>query len=146
MSASQPRMLQLAFLGSLVVAAGCSGRRVTDYADLDLAAVTGTVTLDGKPLAGASIFLEDANGRLSFGTTDASGAYRMMYNSEKPGVTKGKKTVRITTRGGAFEERGGETSDAEERVPARYNTRSALTVVVESDTHTFDFKLTASPK
>jgi len=64
-----------------------------------LVTVTGTVTLDGKPLEGANIaFVPDqSNAAITPGTdlTGASGNYKIMYNN-RTGVAPGKYKVAIS--------------------------------------------------
>jgi hypothetical protein len=128
---------------------GCGGPPGPDYGRLDLAEVEGGVTLDGEPLAGALIVFEAADHSFSYGKTDRDGHYRLMFNSEKSGVTRGPKTVRIWSSldvPGEAEMRSDEDdtvqrSQRPERVPARYNARSTLTATVEEDSQTFDFDL-----
>lgn len=143
--------------------AGC-GAATPDYGSLDLCNAGGKIILDGTPLEKALVLFEAEDKTYSFGVTDASGQYRLMFNSRQPGVLKGTKTVRIwSSRGipGAAEagatEGGGKAGEgddpdgvgddgrvapaAAERVPAKYNVKSELTAVVESDGQTFDFEL-----
>ncbi|MDA7994250.1 MAG: carboxypeptidase-like regulatory domain-containing protein, partial [Pirellulales bacterium] len=60
-----------AFTGS-----GCSNNPA-NYPEV--ADVVGTVTLDGKPLEGASITFAPQSGRSSSGVTDSSGRYSLNY-------------------------------------------------------------------
>jgi len=61
--------------------------------------VTGTVTLDGKPLANATVYFRpegDKMGTGSTGTTDANGKYELVTsfgNETKPGAIPGKYRV-----------------------------------------------------
>ena len=140
----QRRILIIAAL--LPATSGC-GRSGPDYAALDLAAVHGRVTLDGTCLENALVLFESDDGAFSFALTDRRGDYQMMFNSEKPGVTKGTKTVRIwSSRAvpGMSEATGGANGLGRarpERVPARYNDRSELEAKVENDAEQFDFDL-----
>ena len=69
-----------------------------DYSSLDLVDVTGTVTLDGAPLADAVITFDEPDGRsFSFARTDADGGYEMRFDSDVNGVTPGLKRVQIST-------------------------------------------------
>jgi hypothetical protein len=133
----------------LVLAFGCSGKRQANYATLELVDAGGTITLDGEPLADAAVTFQDSSGRYSFGKTNDDGEYTLMYNSEQPGVTEGKKTVRVSTRhtvseeGVPAEEEGSEThAPGVELVPVRYNANSELTVVVDADRRVYSFDLT----
>lgn len=100
-----------------------------------LGKVTGTVTLDGKPLAGALVvFKPEQPGRASDATTDDAGHYEILYLREIAGAAVGRHAVRITT---ASEENGGK-----ERVPGRYNAATTLSADVKAGTNTFSFELT----
>lgn len=127
------------------IAAGCS-RPQADYGDLDLVQVRGKVTLDGQPLPAAAVVFESPDRTFSYAITDSAGRYRLMYNSEQPGVKPGPKTVRIRTGSDVTEEDGqldeSSPSAAANSVPARYNTHSELAVNVDGNTRTCDFELT----
>jgi len=72
------------FLGALLLAvsAGCGGPKVVP--------VSGRVTLDGNPLAGARISFEPVKGtvdELSIATTDADGRYQLKnFSSDRMGA------------------------------------------------------------
>lgn len=142
---------------------GC-GPPSADYSKVDLVPVSGTVTLDGQPLAQAVITFENPdNGMFAYALTNASGGYELQFDSVKKGCTPGSKIVRIsTTRSipgltpeagevgdgeGGEEEDGGEAGAAparrQERVPAVYNRESTLQVEVSSGSRTHDFDLTS---
>ena len=59
--------------------------------------VTGTVTLDGSPLKGCSVFFTpaDGNGAPAVGTTDASGVYKLQtaLGAADAGTTPGTYSV-----------------------------------------------------
>ena len=146
-------MTALGLTAWLLFGGGCTDRRRADYSQLQLVEVSGQVSLDGQPLAQATIIFEAEDRGFSIGQTDAAGRYRLRYNSEKSGVTPGRKTVRISTWPGAFteaaaptEETQGAASSSRELVPVGYNTRSELTVVVASNTHTFSFDLRSAAR
>jgi hypothetical protein len=116
------------------------------YSELGLVDVTGTVTLDNKPLAGAKIAFEGDDKRSAMGTTDSSGHYTLMYDSQTRGTTPGAKIVRITTvelgeGGGAAEG----APVAKESLPARYNRQSELKADVSASNKTFNFDLKSAP-
>ena len=134
---------------------GC-GPAGPDYGSLDLSTVQGTVTLDNAPLENALVVFEAADKTFSYGLTDSSGRYELMFNSQEAGALKGSKTVRIwTSRGvpGAAEAGGGGDDPdgvkdeagavpaAAERVPAKYNAQSELTATVQNASETIDFDL-----
>jgi hypothetical protein len=97
-----------------------------------LAPVEGTVTLDGQPLAGASVVFQPEHGRPSVGETDDAGRYKLDYTRDKPGAMLGKHRVSIST----FREADPDADDPAhrkgqpERVPAKYNVETTLEVEV----------------
>jgi hypothetical protein len=115
----------------LVLLASCGG-------NAHLAAVGGTVTLDGQPLANAFVvFCPTETGTTSYGKTDADGHYRMMFKDSEPGAWIGESLVRISTGDlGA-----GGKAGPRERVPVVYNTKTTLKVVVQPGKNRFDFDL-----
>jgi hypothetical protein len=115
---------------ALLVAAGCGG-------DAGLVDVSGRVTLDGQPLAGAVVEFRPADGRPSAGTTDADGRYALRYTATDAGAVPGEHVVVITTTA----DTGGDTRTGGERVPARYNTKSELRARVDRTSSTHDFDL-----
>lgn len=136
-----------AFVSLATSLPGCGGPLATDYSGLNLVEVSGRVTLDDDPLPGAMVIFESEDQTYSYGRTDDSGRYELMFNSEKSGVRPGPKIVRITT-GPAGEESGIEPDEGEESpapppmtIPARYNTRSELTAEVSAERRRFDFDL-----
>ncbi len=143
----------LAAILTCLLTAGCGGLR-TDYSDLNLKEISGTVTLDGDPVEGAVVVFEAADKSFSSGTTDSSGYYSLTFNSEQSGVLNGPKIVRIGSTLGAEDIEaaeagtdGGEVASTAtiERVPACYNSESQLRVTVtESTTMNFDLKLDCS--
>ena len=106
--------------------------------NLSVAPVSGTVTLDGAPLAAASVmFLPKDGGRPSNGVTNAQGRYILEYSMKELGAKVGPCTVRITT-----ESRSDDGKTTKELVPKRYRT-APLEVQVESKSNTIDFPLTS---
>jgi hypothetical protein len=118
-----------------------------------LAPVSGNVTLDARPLAGALVsFLPDAKpGTMpavtSRGVTDDKGNYTLTTSDNRPGAVIGRHTVRIKTRravGDTSAEvlEGQSVKETPERVPAKYNIRTELTFdVPEGGTTEADFQL-----
>jgi hypothetical protein len=145
------------FLTSLVLlASGCSATNSIDYGKVTLVSVSGTVTLDGQPLPGALVTFEnEETGSLSFARTNSSGSYTLQFDSEKDGVTPGKKRVRFSTVrtmlglrdevgeevGEASTEGEGKSEAKKELVPECYNGKSTLIVEVTPDSSTLDFDL-----
>ena len=121
----------------------------------NLAPVQGTVTLDGKPLAGAMVEFEldpgdnvyqKTTGSISRGKTDANGRYTLEFTHEEEGALVGKHIVRITTRAMTIDAEGKEVA-VPERLPARFHRESKLTAEVEPGSNQIDFplQLEASP-
>ena len=99
-----------------------------------LGRVSGSVTLDGKALANATVrFTPAGPGRTSEGTTDADGHYELRYLRAIPGANVDTHTVRITT--------ASETNGGRGRLPPRYHSRSQLEARVVSGTNDLDFEL-----
>ena len=104
----------------------------------DLGTVEGIVTLDGMPLAAATVrFTPHGPGRTAQGVTDASGRYRLLYLRDVPGANVDRHVVRITT---ASDETGGVES-----LPVRYHRRSTLEAHVKPGRNTVDFALESVP-
>lgn len=110
----------------------------------ELGDVTGTVTMDGKPLPNAMVyFWPKEGGRTSRAKTDSDGYYDLVYKGNAMGAKIGMCEVRVTTM---LEE---ETDDKgkviqkaqEETVPAKYNDETELTFDVKPGSNTFDIKL-----
>lgn len=95
--------------------------------------VTGTVTLDGRPLSNASIhFTPTQGGRGSYSRIDEQGRYALHFLPGRPGALAGMHRVSIST---ADESGGSET------VPSCYNRDSELTAAVSPGVTTIDFDL-----
>jgi hypothetical protein len=143
MSTSYARYL----LALPLLAAGCEGKRKMNYESLNLVQVGGKVTLDGSPAAGLRVVFENPETRThSHGITNASGEYRLSFDSNQMGCTPGRKIVRINRGGGAEEDDSKKSDDdapAGPPIPARYNRKSELTVTVAPESATHDFAITS---
>jgi len=93
----------------------------------NVGSVSGTVTLDGRPLASASIVFQPEKGRPASGGTDDNGYYSLSYSNNQSGAIVGPCQVTIST---AFENEDGKVSP--ERVPANYSQPGVLTADVKS--------------
>lgn len=130
------RMTWLMLAAALL--SGCSGSAA------DVAPVSGRVTLDGVPLAGARIRFqpEASSGSPSYGTADQDGNYVLGYKRDQPGALIGWHTIRI--EGGA---RDPDTKAKPRALPARYNTESELREEVKAgEDNAIDFELTTAAK
>jgi len=120
-------VLALVLLAMTLGSIGC-GR-----SDLpELGRVHGTVTLDGKPLAGVIVtFFPDA-GRPAVANTDSEGEYELMYTADVKGATVGPSTVRVLWP-------DGETPTA--KIPDKYGANSELKTEVKPGKNTFDITM-----
>lgn len=133
---------KLTTLSCLIALVGCGG--AGDYPDMG--EVTGTVTMDGKPLPDALVTFQPEGGRPSSGVTDEDGYYELIYSAQMKGAKSGDHMVSISTYlppgpgdDGMFSEGSPET------VPVQYNTKTVLTRKVTGNM-TFDFELESSGK
>ncbi|MFV0443016.1 MAG: carboxypeptidase regulatory-like domain-containing protein [Planctomycetaceae bacterium] len=133
--------LSLSFV--LCVLPGCSGGHAPE-----LGLVTGTVTLDGKPLSGVEVGFHPTDGRPAFGRTDLAGQYHLTYMPQKPGCKIGSNVVTIGNAEGeedVLEMEGDNavspTAKAKPRIPERYNVKSELKAEVQPGQNEFDFDL-----
>lgn len=128
-------------LAGLIAITGCGGG-----ADVpDLGRVTGTITLDGDPLDGATVEFVPQSGRPSSAITDDNGYYTLRYSATTNGALPGKHNVSIrSARDGVSAE--GEQAGVEGRkelLPERYHEKSELVFTVEPGANTADFDLTS---
>ena len=121
-------------LCSIVVFVGCGGGQDGP----EQYSVTGTVTLDGKPLPEGMIAFEadPPDGKAPDHATITNGG----YSAE---VSEGKKKVQITHKVTEMVPMGDTKMEMEnETIPAQYNVRSKLSADVKADTeNTFYFEL-----
>ncbi|MEX2027812.1 MAG: hypothetical protein WEH44_10925, partial [Pirellulaceae bacterium] len=109
-----------------------------------LAPVSGKVTLDSKPLAGALVsYMPDAKpGAMpavtSRGVTDDKGSYTLTTSDDRPGAVVGRHAVRIKTRRALADPpaevlEGQTVQESPERLPAKYNVRTELSFDVPEE-------------
>ena len=127
-------------------AVGCGGQKLRD----GFVEMYGTVTMDKEPLADAQVEIVTEKGT-SYGRTDSSGRYVAEYSETLKGAGKGPAKVRIRTSivfpgedtsGLKVDPRTGDFKK-EEKVPAKYNTKSELKVELKDDGAPYNFDLTA---
>lgn len=111
---------------ALGLLAGCG-----DSSKPELGTVSGTVTLNGRPLEGATVTFQHSQKRFSRGTTDANGRYELNYIRDIQGAAIGKHRVVIRCKG----------PDRREIVPSRYNEQTRLEAEVKPGHNTLDFNL-----
>lgn len=134
----RPRLFShLLFAALLCICTGCGSGTPDDTPELGT--VSGTVTMDGQPLANVTVSFQPADGPASYGTTDASGNYELTYTSGLKGAVVGSHVVRI-----ASVTEGPPEPGWKEPVPEKYNAKSELTAQVASgDNPTTNFDLTS---
>lgn len=147
------RMLFRCALGfCFAVGSGCGNMQPSsNYGLLELVEVSGKVTLNAQPLAGARVIFEDAQRKTSQAITDSSGNYVLRLDSLKTGVSPGRKIVRITSRTldegeslseGGREDSEGTTAIKPDHVPQQYNSSSQLVADVRPGSdQVFNFDL-----
>ena len=125
-----------------ILLVGCSN------SGADLSAVSGRVTLDGEPLAGARLRFqpEAADGSPSYGSTDQEGRYQLSFKRGQKGALIGWHTVRIEA-GAAPTGAEDKATSRPKRLPARYSDSSELREEVKADEdNEIDFALTSDGK
>ncbi len=122
---------------------GCGGGGPDDKPDMGQ--VTGTITMDGKPLADATVTFIPEKGRPAFGKTDAEGKYELTYIRQEKGCKIGPNKVSVTTAVEADEsgDEGEAKKKAPERVAVKFNKKTTLTADVKKGPNTFDFAVEA---
>jgi len=123
---------------ALFLTAGC------DRGDRpELGTVSGTVTLDGRPLPYALLEFQPERGRISYGCTDSVGRYRLIYIRNIGGAKVGRHSVSISTlrQAEASGPDGKPIPASPELVPKKYNTETTLRAEVKAGNNTFDFAL-----
>jgi hypothetical protein len=112
-----------------LLGAGCGAR-------VKVTPVTGKVTLDGKPLAGAHVSFQPQSsagkqepGVGSYGLTDSNGNFELkLTDSDKPGAVVGQHRVEINIRNDSSDDGDPRLRAAQPRLilPAKYNRLSEL--------------------
>ncbi len=114
----------------------------------EIATVEGTVTMDGKPLSGASVLFINTTGRPAGATTDANGHYVLTFTKGRQGAMPGPNKIRISTiRDAGVDETGKPIPAMKETVPMRYNAKTELEFDVKAgEQNVADFKLESKGK
>lgn len=119
------------WLGAVVFLGGGCTSRTAGYPDLGL--VSGSVTLDGKPLAGIDVLFQPLQGRSSSGTTDSQGRYELLFSPVAEGAMVGQHTV-------SFHQTPDEADVRSLARPFKH-LRRTFEVHVQSGRNTHDFEL-----
>ncbi len=131
-----------------------------------LGKVSGTITLDGKPLPNAIVsFVPEDGRRSSSATTNANGEYHLAYISQE-GAVVGKHKVSITSVPEAqtqtmedipsddpryaelmqSQQSAYNSAKTKEKIPDSYNTKTELVYEVKSGENKIDIPLTSDGK
>jgi hypothetical protein len=150
------RLVSFGLVLGLAALAGCEGGGPA------LGTVTGTVSMDGKPLANTAVtFIPQGGGGTASGITDASGKYELNYLDRK-GALIGKHKVALTTVQQPSESNMANIpSDSPEYakqaaagaseynkvftepIPAKYNKQTTLEEEVKAGSNEINFELTS---
>ncbi len=126
-------------LGACLSLVGCGGEK--EKGAQKLGAVTGKVTLDGNPVADATVTFTSEKNLTSIGTTDATGKYTATFGPTA-GVVLGENTVKITVSAKQEHDANGAVKMvAATVIPEKYNTSTTLKVTVKAGANTHDFDL-----
>lgn len=127
------RTLVIALAAGLLTSSGCGGKP---------ASVSGTVSVDGKPLDQGTVgFTPTAGGMRAVGLIQSDGSYQLKTNRDR-GLDVGEYTVTVTARE-AVQTEGGPPMPGKYLAPKRYgSTRtSGLVEQVESGSNVIDLNL-----
>ncbi|MDR2706893.1 MAG: carboxypeptidase-like regulatory domain-containing protein [Planctomycetaceae bacterium] len=124
----------LVLLGIIPMVIGCDNSAPAN--------VTGTVTLDGKPLPRAKVIFSPVDGsRSSIGVTDSQGKYKLRFSASTQGATVGEHKVEIRTT--PTESDSSVKIKPVEIVPARYNKSTELKQTLKKGTQVINFDLSS---
>jgi hypothetical protein len=124
-----PRGLPLVLLIAATTV-GCGGGP-------ELGTVTGTVTLDGRPVPNAFVvFTPKGPGRPSQTKTDAEGRYSLKFNASQEGALIGTHIVTVSTA-----DITDDGQNIKEIIPAAYNRQGSIEAVVQSGVNVIDLEL-----
>ncbi len=127
--------VQICCLSTAMLFTGCESKPVLP----DLGTVKGTVTLNGQPLAQATVGFESSeDGSICMGATDKAGRYELFTQraNAAPGAAVGEHRVRI-------EKPLISKDGATEMLPSRYNSSTDLTADVKPGENEINFDLTS---
>ncbi|MBL8849304.1 MAG: hypothetical protein JNG89_06450 [Planctomycetaceae bacterium] len=124
------RTITLSLVGLALAGQGC-GR-----GDLpELASVSGTVTLDGKPLAGAIIAAYPDVGRPAVANIDEQGYYELQYKQGVEGTKLGRNKISFVWP----------TGGSGPAIPAKWGDQSKEYINVAEGANEFNFALESDP-
>ncbi len=153
---------QLGLLSALFMGIfGCSPTSSPNYASLGLVKVSGTLKLDGTPVPNVEVRFENPETSIySYGTTNDSGRFSLMFDSRTAGIIPGRKLLRVLPKqkseSSATDSKGAsegeqddpdraapaaEQSSAGPKVPECYSRKSAYFIQITGATSSLDLDL-----
>lgn len=103
---------------------------------------SGTITLDGRPVANARIIFESESGARSFGRSDGSGAFELVTESGDPGSPTGKFIVRVRST----DETVFVNTDTPVKFDRRYEVSGVRSAMITEDSeNVFPLELVSKP-
>lgn len=139
---------------ALFVLSGCDARARPNYRGLELIDVSGNVTLDGQPLAGAIVtFTDTENRKMSYAQTDDAGNYELHFDKRAMGILSGEKVVEFSMEKKIFgfntEDEGAPSEEGASRakktssdpIPKCYREKSKIVVNVTGEENVYNFNL-----
>lgn len=128
---------------ALLVVAGCGSDGP------ELAEVSGTVSVDGKPVPNAVLTFIPTGGTTSYGKTNSQGIYTLRFTDSKSGAMLGKHNVEIEVKRYSKDEltemkaAGMDVGTEFVEIPQKYKAAGVLTAEVKRGQNKIDFSLTA---
>jgi hypothetical protein len=145
MPRNPPSLRRLTLPLTLLLMAGCGGN-TTPVDTLPRQPVSGSVTLDGKPLSEGKIQFDPAEqGRVAtaFAVADIKDGKFTIEKAQGP--VPGKYKVSISSRTsphiGAGDMPGTAPKQEPEKIPTKYNTQTTLTKEITTEANNFEFPL-----
>ncbi len=114
-------------LGMMLLCTACGGSDSPDLGN-----VTGTITMDGAPLADAYITFMPDTVRASSGKTDSAGKYELVYIRDEKGAALGDHKVVVS-----------KLVNEKETIPPNYSDETELTAQVKSGENEINFDLSS---
>ncbi len=137
---------RFALVSGLIFSIGCGGGDGPE-----LGYVSGKVTLDGQPLAGATVTIQPDKGAPAIGHVGKDGSYEMEFKVDKPGAPVGTSKILVTL---PFEEpmmnenmgpeemaKATEKAAAKTGIPRKWRDGTS-TITVAPGSNTFDIEMT----
>lgn len=126
------------FASLLIIGLTASGCGPSRTGVPPLAPVTGTVTLDGRPLPGVGVVFTSQSGQSSFGKTDDKGCYQLRFVRGLKGAAIGPSRVWFDGKSGLERPPG---SNFKDPIPVKYGPDGDLRTEVVAGRNVINFDL-----